>query len=191
MTRQIFGNFEGKNQIEYHYDTPPAMEQNRLIPCFDYADILAIQSLGMMIHAESRTKLQRNRTYGFASVENLSTDVYESYDGTQEEYMSFRVKKEEHDRWRMRIRFRQNELTTTTSKSLHDDDYMFDWLRNGNRMGFYTNRQIETVDGVGTKHHITEARPIEDEDIIDLRERMIMHANLSKIALDVRARMVL
>lgn len=191
MSRQVFGSFEGSGRIEYRYDTQPAEEQNRLIPCFDYEDILAIQSLGMMIHAESRTKLKKDRTYGFASVENLSTDLYESYDGTQEEYMSFRVKKEEFDRWRMRVRFRQNELTTSTSKVLHDDDYMFDWLRNGNRMGFYTNRRVETVDGEGTIHHITEARPIEDEDIIDLRERMIMHANLSKIALDVRARTVL
>ena len=186
MSRQIFGDFEGTNRIEYQYDTPPALEENRLTPCFDYDDILAIQSLGMMIHAQSRTKLQRDRMYGFASVENLATDQYSAYDGTHEEYMSFRVKKEEHDRWRMRVRFRQNELIEANNKVLYDDDYMFDWLRNGNRMGFFTNRRIETVDGVGTTHHITEARPLDEEDIFHLRERMVVHANLSRVAIELR-----
>lgn len=186
MTRQVYGSIEGSERIEYRYDTPPALEENRLEPCFEYEDILAIQSLGMMIHSQTRTKLQRDRMYGFASVENLVTDQYRTYDGTHEEYMSFRVKKEEHDRWRMRVRFRQNELLQASNKVLYDDDYMFDWLRNGNRMGFFTNRRIETIEGEKTTHHITEARPLLGEDIAELRERMVVHANLSRVALELR-----
>jgi hypothetical protein len=156
-------------------------EEQQFSPVINMTSIFAIQTLGMQLRETARTTLRKgNGRHGFSMLENVNTDEHTVYDGTTEEYMSFRIAKLNYDQWRMRVSFRQNELTEETKKESHIDDYFFDWLRNGNRIAIYTNRHKDasagrTVNIIGDRHLIT------DEEAKDLQQRMIVHAAMSRL----------
>ena len=156
-------------------------EEEQFNPVISMTSIFAIQTLGMQLRETARTTLRKgNGRHGFSMLENVNTDEHDVYDGSTEEYMSFRIAKLNHDQWRMRVSFRQNELTEDTKKESYIDDYFFDWLRNGNRMAVYTNRHKDASDGrtinvIGDRHLIT------DEEAKDLQQRMIVHAAMSHL----------
>lgn len=165
---------------EYYQGEDLGLEE-QFEPLISMSSIFAVQTLGMQLRESARTTLRKgNGRHGFSMLENVNTDEHAIYDGTIEEYMSFRIAKLHHDQWRMRVSFRQNELTEQTKKESHIDDYFFDWLRNGNRMALYTNRHKDassnqTVNIIGDRHLIT------DEEAKMLQERMIVHAAMSRL----------
>jgi hypothetical protein len=156
-------------------------QEEQLEPLISMTSIFAVQTLGMQLRETARTTLRKgNGKHGFSMLENVNTDEHAVYDGSTEEYMSFRIAKLHHDQWRMRVSFRQNELSEQTKKESHIDDYFFDWLRNGNRMAVYTNRHKDassngTVNVIGERHLIT------DNEAKELQERMIVHAAMSRL----------
>lgn len=148
----------------------------------DIDTILSIQSLGMTICGSARTRLRSgDKKHGFSMLENSDTQEDEFYDGSSEEYMSFRVAKVHYDQWKMLVRFRQNELSEEKSTTSYIDDYHFDWLRNGNNMAFNSVRSVEIMDiedrGITTIETINDFHALTSEEGMGLRDRMIVHSD--------------
>jgi hypothetical protein len=109
-----------------------------LNPLIGIDSVLATQALVMQLLAkQNRSILRGDKKHGFAALNNTQTDQGEMYDGSLEEYLSCRVAKIAYDQWKMRVRFRQNELTESNKMISKVDDFSFDWLfrskLNGNR----------------------------------------------------------
>lgn len=165
------------DELVEEYNAATLDKAQLLSPSVNITSILCIQALGMTLREQARVTLKSNeRKHGFSMLENSDTIEQVDYDGSLEEYMTFRVAKTNHDQWKMRVRFRQNLLTEETSVESYLDDYMFDWLKNGNRMAFCTNRRIK-VEEDGRHEDIRNISAITDEDAAELLERMTTHAD--------------
>lgn len=179
--KRSYGEAYSVEGLQEWHTHAPMREEDLLTPKVRLNSILAVQALGMALHDQARTTLKSGeRKYGFSMLDNSETMEHVEYDGSMEEYMSFRVAKVNHDQWQMRVRFRQNELTRETNRESYIDDYLFDWLRNGNRMAFFTNRRVEKTDGI-TVEDIREIHPVTDDEVTVLQERMVVHSD--KVAL--------
>lgn len=175
----VYGNLNDKgDKIEYEFVDEP-VEERYDGPQFDHKDLLGIQALAMTIHKTARTRMsdEARRVHGFSAVQNMLTDKDAPYDGTQEEYLSFRVAKPAFDRWQMRIRFRRNLLTPETAAQLEEEDYILRWGKTGASMGRYVHQHVQSTPDVGVKYTINEARALDQDDLSTLRERMeLRHA---------------
>lgn len=173
----VYGNLnDNGDKIEYEFVDEP-FEERYDGPKFDQKDLLSIQALAMNIHKTARTRIndESRRVYGFSAVQNMLTDRDALYDGTQEEYLSFRVEKPEFDRWQMRVRFRRNLLTPETATQLEEEDYILRWSKTGGHMGRYVYQHVQSTPDVGIKYTVNEARPLDRDDLAVLRKRMELH----------------
>lgn len=146
-----------------------------LRPLVTIDSIFAIQSLAMgILRHRSRTKLsdRKQKKYGFAMYNDTAMHPDVAYDGSVEEYMTCRIKKMTHDQWKMRVRFRQNELSEDTNKESYIDDYLFDWMRSGEHMAWVSNRKVSVWQG-HTYEEIRDLEPLDEIQALALQQRMI------------------
>jgi hypothetical protein len=179
-----FGIFGGSfhqesGSLTQRYEEGNLERLDVLHPLVTIESIYAVQSLAMgILRHRSRTKLKDvvARKYGFAMYNDSLADDEVAYNGASEEYMSYRVRKVAYDQWKMRIRFRQNELSEETRRESYIDDYMFDWMRNGDHMAWFSNRKVSAWEG-HTFEDITTIEPLDEAQIADLQQRMIEVTN--------------
>jgi hypothetical protein len=146
-----------------------------LRPLVTLDSIFSIQSLAMgILRHRSRTKMAnaKEKKYGFAMYHDAAMHADVAYDGSIEEYMTCRVKKVAHDQWKMRVRFRQNELTQAANKESYIDDYLFDWTRGGEHMAGVSNRKVTVWEG-HTFEEIRDLEPLDEAQMLVLQQRMI------------------
>jgi hypothetical protein len=158
-----------------HYEKSELEQIDMLRPLVTIESIFAIQSLSMgILRHRSRTKLsdKKQKKYGFAMYNDTALHPDIAYDGSVEEYMTCRIKKIAHDQWKMRVRFRQNELTESTSKESYIDDYLFDWMRSGEHMAWISNRKVSVWEG-HTYEEIRDLEPLDEVQALVLQQRMI------------------
>ena len=181
----VFGERPQKGTVEQEvYYVPERDEVQGESPLFSQKELLAVQALGMVMHESARTKLRSDdeRTYGFCSVENSQTDKFVDYDGSREEYLTFRVAKLAHNEWAMSVRFRQNSLHEDAKRTLHDEHYQFNWLRDGRRHGMYTLSTTDRTDVQKVVRTVYESRPVTDEDLLAVRARIHVHKSLKEMS---------
>jgi hypothetical protein len=128
-----------------------------------------------VLSRQKRSVFHGDRRHAFVALNNSMTDVDETYDGSLEEYLSCRVAKVAYDQWRMKIRFRQNEITQESNKTSYVDDFSFDWLRNGNLQAWYGNYQVKSGGSTGTTEHWVNIVPIDQQAIDALHSRIEQH----------------
>lgn len=174
----IFGSMQPISGIDGYQKSFEDNQWDRreaLEPSINIESIFATQALAMgLLMQRSRTRMRvkpGDKKRGFAVLNNSETDQSQIYDGSSEEYMACRVAKVAFDQWRMRIRFRQNELTHEKRNISYIDDYSFDWLRNGNLQAWYGNFKVEKTD-IGTLESWSDVHPLGEYEMIDLRARM-------------------
>lgn len=145
------------------------------------SSILATQALAMTIlQTADATTLRRDRKHAFATLNDFHTKKDELYDGSKEEYMSFRVAKIDYDQWKMRIRFRKNTLSEQRKNISEIDDYAFDWLRDGNRQAWRSS--VLVSGGKTTREEWTDMYPLSEEGVDYLQKRMVGHHKQSATA---------
>lgn len=177
--RQVFGN-EGDGYEIYQktYEDNRFLDRSEVLcPKIAIDDVLATQALAMqLLREQSRSVMRGDRRHGFSLLNSVHSQRDELYDGSLEEYMACRVAKVSHDQWRMRVRFRQNELTEEMKKSSFVDDFSFDWLRNGNLQAWYGNYMVKATPE-GTFEQWKDITPITPLMIETLHDRMRLHSN--------------
>lgn len=170
----IFGNIHEEAASYVHSHEKFEFEKiDVLRPLIVRDTVFAVQALAMgLLRHRTRTKMtnRAERKYGFAILNATLPDSEEAYDGTMEEYLSYRVKKVDHDEWQMRVRFRQNERTEVAKRESYIDDYLFNWDRN-NHMAWTTNRRVTAYQG-HTYEDIRSIEPLDEAQALVLRQRM-------------------
>lgn len=173
-----FGEFESisptggvvKNYEPNHWERQEALE-----PLISFESVLATQAMIMKIlKTREHSVLRRNKSHGFAALNNLHSDDGAFYDGSSEEYLSCRVAKVDYDQWTMRVRFRENVLTEAEKNKSYIDDYSFDWISNGNLQAWRGSYQVTSLDDV-THEEWRHIQPIRERDIEELNERVDSH----------------
>lgn len=185
MARRSFGenpNISGIDQIQRTYEDNRWIKKDAISSPLSIESVLATQSLVMQIHSQQeRSVMSGNKRHGFAAVNNINSNNDEFYDGSIEEYVACRVAKVEHDQWRMRIRFRQNEISEQQNVESYTDDFTFDWLRSGNLQAWYGNFLIKSTPE-GTYEAWRDVRPIQEDELDILHDRLREHIDLSRAA---------
>lgn len=176
----VFGEFAKISNIG---NVPKVYEDNRwtrdevLEPQIAIESVFATQALVMqLLHRQERSVLHGDKKHGFAALNNIHSNEDEFYDGSLEEYLSCRIAKVDYDQWKMRVRFRQNELSQEELATSYIDDFSFDWLRNGNLQAWYGNYRLTAI-GVPdvTYEEWQGIRPIDESMVEQLHERMQAH----------------
>lgn len=146
-------------------------------------EVLATQALVMQLHSrQPRSVVSGNRRHAFAALNNIDTEPFELYDGSIEEYVACRVAKVDHGEWRMRIRFRQNEISEEEKANSYLDDYSFMWNRTGNVQAWYANYQL-SVTPAGSVESYRDTHPLREDDIEELHDRLALHLELASRAI--------
>lgn len=179
---EVFGNFQtitGINRFEKTYEANRWTKQEVLSPKIQIEDVLATQALVMrLLNQQHRSVLRGNKKHGFSALNNINTSQDEYYDGSLEDYVTCRVAKVKHDHWKMRIRFRQNELSEELNDSSYVDDYAFDWLRNGNLQAWQGSYVIKATPE-GTYEAWRNIQPIDNIALTSLHDQLRQHVQLS------------
>lgn len=146
------------------------------------SSILSVQSLAMgSLRHIARTRLRGdkyNRRHGFAILSESSTSQ-QAYDGATEEYLSYRIAKNNFVDWSMRVRFRQNERTIEKSTTSLLDDYYFAWRRGRVVVAASLNKHTVATDGFTTEDEHITLRPVSDTEVLELHDRMYDHVEAS------------
>lgn len=186
MARRTFGEntaISGIDQIQRTYEDNRWSKETHLSSPLSIESVLATQSLVMQILSQqNRSVLRGNKRHGFAALNNLNTNNDEFYDGSKEEYVSCRVAKVEHDRWKMRIRFSENIISEDQKLETYTDDFAFEWLRNGNLQAWYGNYATKATPE-GTYEAWRDIHPVEEEEVSGLHDRLREHIDLSRAAI--------
>jgi hypothetical protein len=179
---EVFGNFQtitGIDRFEKTYEANRWTRQEVLAPQIQIEDVLATQALVMRILGQQhRSVLRGDKKHGFATLNSINTSQDEYYDGSLEDYVACRVAKVEHDRWKMRIRFRQNELSEEQNDCSYVDDYAFDWLRNGNLQAWQGSYVVKATPE-GTYEAWRDIQPIDTLALAGLHDQLRRHVELS------------
>lgn len=134
-------------------------------------DIFAVQALAMgCIRMRARTRISDypNKRYGF-SMYDKATDSLD--DGSEDQYLTCLVKKVSYDQWRMRVSFLSMYMNEETKRMSVRDDYLFDWLKNGNNMAWASTTLREATDE-GLRSTQFNIRPLNSDEVGELRVRM-------------------
>jgi hypothetical protein len=186
MSKKIYGeyaNISGIDQMQKTYEDNRWTKETAMESPLSIESVLATQSLVMQILAQQeRSVMSGNKRHVFAAVNNLSSNNDEFYDGSLEEYVACRVAKVQHDQWKMRIRFRQNEVLEDRKTESYVDDFSFDWLRNGNLQAWYGNYLWKKTPE-GTFEAWQDVHPIEENELEIMHNRLREHVDLSKSAI--------
>ncbi len=185
MRAKIYGeytNISGVGKTQKTYEDNRWTKEASLESPLSIESVLATQSLVMQILGQQeRSVLSGNKRHAFAAVNNMNSSNDDFYDGTLEEYLACRVAKVQHDQWKMRIRFRQNELNEDSKQESYVDDFSFDWLRNGNLQAWYGNYLLKKTPE-GTFEAWRDVHPVEEGELSELHDRLREHIDLSRAA---------
>ncbi|MEO7905027.1 MAG: hypothetical protein ABIR91_04500 [Candidatus Saccharimonadales bacterium] len=180
MKREIYGDsMDEPGEIVYqksiednHWDREGALKEPLPIE-----DVLATQALVMkLLRQHDRSVLIGDKRYCFAVLNDINSDRHEAFDGSLEEYVACRVAKVDYGEWRMRVRFRQNELRQETKARSFVEDYSFMWLRSGQVMAEYGTYKVRNTPG-GTYEEWRDVRPIDTGMIAGLHDRLRQHTS--------------
>lgn len=167
---------------EYTEILPKGSELQHELDPAQLSSILSVQSLAMgSLRHIARTKLQGdkyNRRHGFAILSESSTSR-QAYDGAAEEYLSYRIAKNNFVDWSMRVRFRQNERTIEKATTSLLDDYYFAWRRGRVVVAASLNKHTVATDGFTTEDEHVILRPVSDTEVLELHDRMYDHVESS------------
>ncbi|HET8690181.1 MAG TPA: hypothetical protein VFL81_01990, partial [Candidatus Saccharimonadales bacterium] len=159
----------------------PQFDRNEIMhPRISLDDILAVQALTMgFLRWRARTRkhdpLTKRRSFGMLDSDSpMPLSEEDIYDGSTDTYLTCTVKKIHYDQWRMRVSFLTNWREEELKQANVREQFMFDWLRNGNRMA-WTSTTITRVEGDTTTQDISGIKPIDNQDLDEMKARMIEH----------------
>jgi hypothetical protein len=197
LNRLVLGEFgtpTGIEHVDHHYpENDWEDDPDYLYPLIGIDEVLSIQGLVMKLrNGASRSKLNLPGRHGFAALNSIDSTPDEAYDGSLEEYLAVRIAKDPHDpsdpesflydQWAMRIRFHQNELKEELNRTYFLDEYMFSWQRRrtstdpkaAHLQAWYANSKVVRTDE-GKTQTWGEIKPIDNEIVDELRERLQVH----------------
>lgn len=170
---------EGEYEVEY--DLEPTLDLMEGSDAVRIESIYAIQALAMAsLRPLARTRLRRSqpvRRYGFSILHDQEPESTDPYDGASESYMSWVLTKQNFVDWSMRVRFRQNVRTEEQRNQSTLEDYTFAWRRGGDVALAAYALHGDRTDGYTSSHVYSQLRPLTDDEVQTLHDRMQQHGD--------------
>lgn len=169
---------EGEYVAEYNLEpTMESMEGDAV----RIESIYAVQALAMSsLRPIARTRLRRSqpvRRYGFSILHDQDPESTDAYDGVSESYMTWLLTERNFVDRSMRLRFRNNVRTEEERNRSVIEDYAFAWRRGGGvALAAYALYEGQ-ADGYTSIHVYSQLRPLTDDEVQALPERMQQHAD--------------